>query len=36
MILLPHAKRIAHYSGRGAALPGLYSVLFLLADVLLP
>ena len=25
MILLPHAKRIAHDSGRGMALPGLYS-----------
>ena len=25
MILLPHAKRIAHYPGRGMALPGLYS-----------
>ena len=23
MILLPHAKRIAHDSGRGMALPGL-------------
>ena len=25
MILLPHAKRIAHDSGRGMGLPGLYS-----------
>ena len=29
MILLPHAKRIAHDSGRGMALPGLYSGCFL-------
>ena len=25
MILLPHAKRIAHDFGRGMGLPGLYS-----------
>ena len=25
MILLPHAQRIAHDSGRGMGLPGLYS-----------
>ena len=30
MILLPHAKRIAHDSGRGMGLPGLYSGLFLM------
>ena len=29
MILLPHAKRIAHDSGRGMGLPGLYSGRFL-------
>lgn len=29
MILLRHAKRIAHDSGRGMALPGLYSGRFL-------
>ena len=29
MILLRHAKRIAHESGRGMALPGLYSGRFL-------
>ncbi len=29
MILLRHAKRIAHYSGRGMASPGLYSGFFL-------
>ena len=29
MILLPHAKRIAHDFGRGMALPGLYSGRFL-------
>ena len=28
MILLRHAKRIAHDSGRGMALPGLYSGFF--------
>lgn len=29
MILLRHAKRIAHDSGRGMAFPGLYSGRFL-------
>ena len=29
MMLLRHAKRIAHYSGRGMASPGLYSGFFL-------
>ena len=33
MILLPHAKRIAHDSGRGMALPGLYSGRFLFGAV---
>ena len=28
MILFRHAKRIAHYSGRGMASPGLYSGFF--------
>ena len=30
MILLPHAKRIAHDFGRGMDLPGLYSGLSIL------
>lgn len=33
MILLPHAKRIAHDSGRGMGLPGLYSGRFLFGAV---
>ena len=33
MILLLHAKRIAHDSGRGMALPGLYSGRFLFGAV---
>ena len=32
MILLRHAKRIAHDSGRGMALPGLYSGRFLFCE----